>query len=201
MPALSSGMRFAFPEVGEQTIFLMDHDEIHSLRKFFPEAEHIKFWMGFGEEYRKHFNVLKNGGLLSPDPVAFTTEGGEEISLAPIKLLRALLPDPASLAARYVGKTCIGVLVNGEKDGEEEEVFLYNISDHQVCYKEAGSQAISYTAGVPPSAAAVLIARGEWQGEGVFNAEELPPGPFLALLEDMGMPWEVAVLTPERDAR
>ena len=145
--------------------------------------------MGFGERYITVFTVLKNLGLLSEQPV--TTAEGQEV--VPLKVVKAVLPDPASLAPDYTGKTCIGDVVRGSKDGREREVFIYNVADHADAYREVGSQGISYTAGVPPVAAAMLVADGRWDVGRMVNVEELPPRPFLALLDRMGLPTSVTV--------
>ena len=185
-PPHSKAITFAFPLVGEQKVYLMGHDEIHSLPTFI-DANSIRFWMGFSDHYINCFSVLKNIGLLSRQPVK-TAEG---IEVAPLSVVKACLPDPASLAPAYTGKTCIGTLIKGEKDGEGKEVFFYNICDHQACYREVAAQAISYTAGVPPVAAAILVATGQWDVKRMVNVEELDPDPFLELLNNMGLPMEM----------
>lgn len=174
------------PVVGESTAYLTGHDEIHSLSRNL-DVPHIRFWMGFGERYITVFTVLKNLGLLSEQPV--TTAEGQQV--VPLKVVKAVLPDPSSLAPDYSGKTCIGDLVRGVKGGEEREVFIYNVSDHEASFAEVGSQAISYTAGVPAAAAAILIANGEWDVKKMANVEELPPRPFLGLLGRMGLPTRI----------
>jgi saccharopine dehydrogenase-like NADP-dependent oxidoreductase len=174
---------YDFPVVGPQPVYLTGHDELHSLAKNI-DARSIRFWMGFGDHYINVFKVLKNVGMLSEFPVR-TAEGVEVI---PIKVLKAVLPDPGSLAPKYTGKTCIGVLVKGDKDGRKKETFTYNICDHAACYKEVESQAISYTAGAPPVAAALLIAEGIWDCATMVNVEELDPDPFLDKLDHMGLP-------------
>ena len=191
VPALSVGAVYDFPEVDSQPIFLMDHDELHSLCRRFPDARHIKFWMGFGDKYREHFHVLRGLGLLSHEPVEFRHDDGRVTEVVPLKLLRQLLPDPASLASRYTGKTCIGCLVSGRKADREETYFIYNICSHEQAFSEVGSQAISYTAGVCAATGAAVVARGDWQRPGVFNVEDLPSQPFLDLLAELGMPWHV----------
>ena len=185
-PPHSKARTFAFPVVGEHKVYLMGHDEIHSLPTFI-DADSIRFWMGFSEHYINCFNVLKNIGLLSGRPVR--TANGVEV--APLSVVKACLPDPASLAPGYTGKTCIGNLIKGEKDGEEKEIFIYNICDHQACYREVESQAVSYTAGVPAVAAALLVANGEWDVRRMVNVEELDPDPFLDLLNKIGLPTQV----------
>ncbi len=174
------------PVAGEQTTYLCGHDEIHSLSKHLDVPD-IRFWMGFGQHYINVFTVLQTLGLLSEQPV--TTAEGQTV--VPLKVVKAVLPDPASLASGYQGQTCIGDLVKGVKDGKEREVFIYNASDHAECFEEVGSQAISYTAGVPPVAAAMLVARGDWDVGRMVNVEELPPQPFLGLLNRMGLPSRI----------
>lgn len=191
VPALSVGTERRFPEVGSQPIFLMDHDELHSLCRRFPDARHIKFWMGFGESYREHFRVLQGLGLLSHEPVDFRDADGNIVPVVPLKLLRALLPDPASLAPRYKGKTCIGCLLTGRKSRERKAYFIYNICSHEQAFEDVGSQAISYMAGVCAAAGTALLVRGAWKKPGAFNVENLPPRPFLDLMTDLGMPWSV----------
>lgn len=170
------------PVVGSRPTYLTGHDELHSLSHHLDVPD-IRFWMGFGDHYINVFTVLKNLGLLSEQPVR-TAEG---LDVVPLKVVKAVLPDPASLAPSYTGKTCIGDLVKGTKDGEAREVFIYNVADHAECYQEVGSQAISYTAGVPAVAAALLIAQGVWDIHRMANVEQLPVRPFLDLLAELGL--------------
>ncbi|MDD5574576.1 MAG: saccharopine dehydrogenase C-terminal domain-containing protein, partial [Candidatus Omnitrophica bacterium] len=179
-------MIYDFPVVGKMPVYLNGHDELHSLSKNI-DADSIRFWMGFGDHYINVFTVLTNLGLTSEKPVK-TAEG---VEVVPLKVLKALLPDPSSLAPDYTGKTCIGNYIKGEKGGKHREIFIYNTCDHAACYKEVESQAISYTAGVPPVAAAILIARGVWDPKTMVNVEELDPDPFIELLGPMGLPTVV----------
>ena len=179
-------MTYDFPVCGPQPVYLNGHDELHSLSKNI-DANSIRFWMGFSDHYINVFTVLTNLGLTSEKPVK-TAEG---IEVVPLKVLKALLPDPASLAPNYTGKTCIGNFVRGSKNCKKTEIFIYNICDHAECYKEVESQAISYTAGVPPVAAALLIAQGAWDAKTMVNVEELDPDPFIGLLNSMGLPTEI----------
>ena len=174
------------PVVGEQNSYLSGHDEIHSLSANL-DVPNIRFWMGFGEHYINVFTVLQNLGLLSEQPV-MTAEGQEVI---PLKVVKAVLPDPSSLAPNYTGKTCIGDKVKGKINGVDNEVFIYNISDHKEAYEAMGSQGISYTAGVPPVAAAMLIATGEWDAGKMVNVEELDAKPFINLLNNIGLPTRI----------
>ena len=176
------GKEWDLPVVGKRKAYLTGHDELHSMSKNLG-VPNIRFWMGFGDHYINVFTVLNNLGLLSEQPVR-TAEG---LEVVPLKVVKAVLPDPASLAPSYTGKTCIGDLVKGTKDGKPREVFVYNISDHAEAYKEVGSQAISYTAGVPAVAAAMLIADGVWDVSQMVNVEELDPKPFIELMNRIGL--------------
>jgi saccharopine dehydrogenase (NAD+, L-lysine-forming) len=180
---------FDYPEVGVKRSYLLYHEELESLAKNIPGLERIRFWMTFGEEYLTHLRVLGNVGMTRIDPVEFQ---GQQI--VPIQFLKALLPDPASLGANYQGKTCIGCLVEGKKDGKAKRVFIYNVSDHAACWEEVRSQAISYTTGVPAVVGATMMVTGKWKGAGVFNMEELDPSPFLEELGPRGLPWQVIEL-------
>jgi saccharopine dehydrogenase-like NADP-dependent oxidoreductase len=174
------------PVVGSQTTYMTGHDEVHSLSQNL-NVPNVRFWMGFGEHYINVFTVLKNLGLLSEQPVK-TAEG---LEVVPLKVVKAVLPDPSSLAPAYTGKTCIGDVVKGKKDGKDKEVFIYNVADHKEAYNEVGSQGISYTAGVPPVAAAILVANGTWDAKEMRNVEQLDPKPFLGLLNEMGLPTRI----------
>ena len=180
------GQVWNLPVVGDQKAYLTGHDEVHSLSARYPQAD-VRFWMGFGDHYINVFTVLKNLGLLSEKPVV-TAEG---LEVVPLKVVKAVLPDPASLAPGYTGKTCIGDVIRGEKDGQPREVLIYNVADHKEAYEEVGSQGISYTAGVPPVAAALLIAEGTWDVGAMVNVEELDPRPFINLLNTMGLPSRI----------
>ncbi len=180
------GRDWDLPVVGKQRAYMSGHDEVHSLAANYPDAD-VRFWMGFGDHYINVFTVLKSLGLLSEHPVT-TAEG---LEVVPLKVVKAVLPDPSSLAPNYTGKTCIGDLVKGVKDGEETEVFVYNVADHKEAYEEVGSQGISYTAGVPPVAAAMLVAGGEWDAKTMKNVEELDPKPFFTILDRIGLPTRV----------
>ena len=180
------GREWDLPVVGKQKAYMSGHDEVHSLAARYPHAD-VRFWMGFGDHYINVFTVLKSIGLLSEQPVT-TAEG---LEVVPLKLVKAVLPDPASLAPGYTGKTCIGDLVKGTKDGKPAEVFIYNVADHKEAFEEVGSQGISYTAGVPPVAAAILIAKGTWDVGHMANVEDLDPKPFISLLNRIGLPTRV----------
>ncbi|MCV2872432.1 saccharopine dehydrogenase family protein [Defluviimonas sp. WL0050] len=180
------GKEWDLPVVGKQKAYMSGHDEVHSLSQRYKDAD-VRFWMGFGDHYINVFTVLKSIGLLSEQPVT-TAEG---LEVVPLKVVKAVLPDPASLAPGYTGKTCIGDLVKGTKDGKPAEVFIYNVADHKEAFNEVGSQGISYTAGVPPVAAAILIANGTWDVKKMANVEDLDPKPFISVLNRIGLPTRV----------
>jgi saccharopine dehydrogenase-like NADP-dependent oxidoreductase len=164
----------------------MGHDEVHSMSVNL-DVRSIRFWMGFDDHYLRVFDALKNVGLLSHKEV--TTADG--VRIIPLRVVKACLPDPASLAPGYTGKTCIGNRMRGTKNGRPKEYFIYNICDHQECFVEVGSQAISYTAAVPAVAAAMLVADGTWDVGSMKNVEELDPDPFLDLVGQLGLPVEI----------
>ncbi len=175
---------FDFPEIGPREMYLMYHEELESLAKNIPGVKRIRFWMTFAEEYLTHLRVLENVGMTRIDPVDY--EGKQVV---PLKFLKSLLPDPSSLAENYKGKTCIGCVMEGVKDGQVKKYFIYNISDHAQCYREVKAQAISYTTGVPAMIGAMLMLQGKWRGTGVFNVEEFDPDPFMEALNAYGLPW------------
>ncbi|WP_295800728.1 saccharopine dehydrogenase family protein [uncultured Microbulbifer sp.] len=179
---------FEFPEgIGEKDLYLLYHEELESLSKHYPEIERARFWMTFGASYLKHLEVLQNVGMTSIEPVEFQ---GQQI--VPIQFLKALLPDPASLGPLTKGKTCIGNIIKGipQGGGEDKIYYVYNICDHQECYKEVQSQAISYTTGVPAMIGAKMMMEGKWMKPGVWNMEQLDPDPFMADLNKYGLPWQ-----------
>lgn len=186
IPPMSMRWDFEFPEIGAKPAYLLYHEELESLCRNIPNVKHIRFWMTFGESYLKHLEVLENVGLTRIDPIDFN---GQKI--VPIEFLRALLPDPASLAKNYTGWTSIGCLVEGTKNGKRRKVFIYNNCDHAACYREVRSQAISYTTGVPAAVGAAMMATGKWNRPGVWNIEQMDPTPFLELLGKHGLPWHV----------
>jgi saccharopine dehydrogenase (NAD+, L-lysine-forming) len=179
-------MVWDYPEVGPKDSYLLYHEEMESLVKHIKGLKRIRFFMTFGESYLTHMKCLENVGLLRIDEVDVN---GKKI--IPIQLLTALLPDPSTLGSRTKGKTNIGIVAQGIKDGKKKKIYIYQVSDHQKCYKEVKSQAVSYTAGVPPVIGAKLIAENKWSGEGVFNVEQFDPDPFMVELNKQGLPWQV----------
>ena len=183
---MSVSMTFDFPEVGPRKAYVLYHEELESLVENIPGLERIRFWMTFGDEYLTHLRVLENVGMTGIEPVEFQ---GQQI--IPIQFLKQLLPDPASLAPGYTGKTCIGCLIEGTKDGKPRKVFIYNVCDHAETYREVRSQAISYTTGVPAMIGAKMMLTNTWRGAGVFNMEQLDPQPFMNDLNQYGLPWHI----------
>jgi saccharopine dehydrogenase (NAD+, L-lysine-forming) len=186
IPAMSIKREYDFPEVGKKDMYLLHHEEIEALGKHYPEIKRIRFFMTFGQSYLTHMKCLENVGMLSTTPIDFN---GQKI--VPIQFLKALLPDPASLGPRTVGKTNIGCVITGEKDGKQKTIFIYNVCDHQACYRELGSQAISYTTGVPAMIGTALVLNGIWKKPGVFTTDEFDPDPYMDMLNQYGLPWVV----------
>ncbi len=183
---LSVHETFDFPQVGPREMYLMYHEELESLVKNIKGLKRIRFWMTFGEQYLTHLKVLENVGMTRIDEVEYQ---GKKI--VPLQFLKAVLPEPSSLGENYKGKTNIGCMMEGIKDGEKKKVYIYNVCDHAECYKEVKSQAISYTTGVPTMIGAMMMLTGKWKGEGVFNVEEFDPDPFMEELNRHGLPWVV----------
>lgn len=188
-PPLSHKQSFDFDQVGPKNMYLMYHEEIESLKTHIPEIRRIRFWMTFGDAYLKHLEVLQNVGMTRIDPVIY--EGKEII---PLQFLKAVLPEPASLGPTTRGKTNIGDIATGEKDGARKTFYIYNICDHEDAYDETGNQAVSYTTGVPAMIGAAMMLTGAWKGEGVFNIEQFDPDPFMDMLNKHGLPWQVKEL-------
>lgn len=175
---------FNFEQVGPKKMYLLYHEEMESLSKNIKGVKRMRFWMTFGYAYLKHLEVFRNIGLDSIEPIMF--EGRE---IVPIQFLKALLPDPASLGPRTVGKTNIGCIVKGSKDGQPVSRYVYNICDHQECYRETNAQGVSYTTGVPAMIGAMMMLTGQWMKPGVWNMEEFDPDPFMTALNEHGLPW------------
>lgn len=176
---------YDFDQIGEKDMYLLYHEELESLAQNITGLERIRFFMTFGQSYLTHLKCLENVGMTSIEPIEF--EGKQ---IVPLQFLKAVLPDPASLGPRTVGKTNIGCIFTGKKDGETKHYYLYNVCDHQACYREVGSQAISYTTGVPAMIGAALVLKGLWKKPGVYNVEEMDPDPFMEMLNQHGLPWQ-----------
>lgn len=175
---------YDFPQVGPRDMYLLHHEEIESLALNIKGIQRIRFFMTFGQSYLTHLKCLENVGMTSIEPIMF--EGKEII---PLQFLKAVLPDPASLGPRTKGKTNIGCIYQGIKDGKPVNYYVYNVCDHEECYKEVGSQAVSYTTGVPAMIGAMLVVNGTWNKPGVHNVEELDPDAFMEALNQWGLPW------------
>ena len=182
---------YDFPEIGEKDMYLLHHEELESLALNIKGIKRIRFFMTFGESYLTHLRCLENVGMTSIEPIEF--EGKQ---IVPLQFLKAVLPDPSSLGPRTVGKTNIGCIFRGKSEGKERNLYIYNVCDHQECYKEVGSQAVAYTTGVPAMIGAMLVMNGTWQKPGVYNVEEFDPTPFMEALNRFGLPWKISE-TPE----
>lgn len=185
IPALSQFHTYPLEEIGPRDMYLMYHEELESLVKFIPELKRARFYMSFGEKYLRHLRVLEAVGMTSTTPIMY-----EGRPIVPLQFLKAVLPDPASLGPRTKGKTNISVILQGVKDGQPKTYRVFNMMDHEVAYQETGAQAIAYTTGVPAMIGATLIVTKQWIGEGVFNVEQFNPDPFMALLNQWGLPWK-----------
>ena len=186
-PAMTHKVEFDFPGIGPKNMYLMYHEELESLSKHLPEIQRARFWMTFGDAYIMHAKVLENVGMTRIDPVM---HNGVEI--IPIQFLKTLLPDPGDLGEQTKGKACIGDIATGESlEGGEKTYYIYNICDHEECYREVGSQAVSYTTGVPAMIGAAQVLKGNWVEPGVWNMEQLDPDDFMDMLNTQGLPWQV----------
>ena len=186
-PPLSKKRQYDCPEeVGTYNIYRMYHEELESLTKHIPSIKKAQFWMSFSDNYLKHLEVMQNIGITSIEPIVY--EGRE---IVPLQFLKSILPDPGDLGKSTNGKTCIGCIATGTKNNEEKSVYVYNICDHQSCFEEVGSQAVSYTTGVPAMIGAMLIVKGSWSGQGVYNMEQMDPDPFMDELNKHGLPWKI----------
>jgi len=176
---------YNFPEIGEKDMYLLHHEELESLALNIKGIKRIRFFMTFGQSYLIHLKCLENVGMTSIEPIEF--EGKQII---PLQFLKAVLPDPATLGPRTKGKTNIGCIFTGIKDGKEKQYYLYNVCDHEECYREVGSQAISYTTGVPAMIGAMMLMTKKWDKPGVYNIEQFDPDPFMEELNKWGLPWQ-----------
>ena len=181
-PALKNKVSFNFPEIGLKNMYLMYHEELESLIKHFPEIKRARFWMTFGDNYLKHLEVLENIGMTSIVPVNYNG-----VEIIPLQFLKTVLPDPGSLGKTTKGKTCIGTIITGRKNNIEKTFYTYNICNHEDCYDEVGSQAVSYTTGVPAMIGSLLVLQNKWFRPGVWNIEQFNPDPFMELLNQHGL--------------
>jgi saccharopine dehydrogenase (NAD+, L-lysine-forming) len=191
VPPLSIAQDVRFPDIGIRKAYLIFHEELESLAKHFPTLRRARFWMTFSEQYLMHLRAFVNAGLTRIDPIDY-----EGCKVVPIKFLQKLLPDPASLAPDYKGWVSIGVQLRGLYQGQPRTAYLYTNIRHEWAYQDCGSQAVAYTAGVPPAIAAELIVTGVWKKPGVWNVEQLPPEPLLEKLPAAGLPWKAVIDYP-----
>ena len=189
---VSVKMVWDYPEVGPKDSYLLYHEELESLVQNIKGLKRIRFFMTFGQSYLTHMKCLENVGMLRIDEVEV-----DGVKVVPIQLLKALLPDPASLGPRTVGYTNIGCVFEGLKDGKKRKIYIYNVCDHQECYRETGAQAVSYTTGVPAMIGAKMMLQGKWAGKGVFNMEQFDAKPFMDELNTQGLPWKIIEMKPE----
>jgi len=175
-----------YPEVGPKDSYLLYHEEMESLVQNIKGLKRIRFFMTFGQSYIKHMEVLQNVGMLGIEPIEH-----QGMKIVPIEFLKTLLPDPASLGARTKGKTNIGIVAEGIKDGKKRKIYIYQVKDHEECYRETNSQGVSYTTGVPAMIGAKLMLKGIWSGAGVFNMEQMDPDPFMEEMNTQGLPWQI----------
>ena len=182
-------MPWEYPEVGVKESYLLYHEEMESLVKHIKGLKRIRFFMTFGESYLTHMRCLENVGMLGIEPVEHQ---GQKI--VPIEFLKTLLPDPASLGPRTKGKTNIGIVAEGIKEGKKRKIYIYQVSDHEQCYAEVKSQGVSYTTGVPAVIGAKLMVEKKWHRHGVWNMEQFDPDPFMEEMNTQGLPWNVIEL-------
>ena len=176
---------YDLPEIGPKDIYLLHHEELESLALNIKGVKRIRFWMTFSQNYLNHLKALEDVGMTSIEPIDF-----EGQKIIPLQFLKAVLPDPATLGPRTKGKTNIGCIFQGVKDGKERTYYVYNICDHQKCYAEVGSQAVAYTAGAPAMIGAMMVLTGKWKKPGVYNVEEFDPDPFMEAMNRCGLPWQ-----------
>ena len=185
---------FDYQVAGAKESYLLYHEELESLVQNIKGLKRARFWMTFSDNYLNHLRVLKNVGMTRIDEVDY-----EGHKIVPVKFLKALLPEPASLGTGYTGKTVIGNIMTGKKDGETITRYIYNVCDHEEAFKETGTQAIAYTTGVPAMIGAMLMLTGAWPGAGVYNIEQLDPDRFMEALNRYSLPWQVVEAAPLPD--
>ena len=190
----STHFSFEYPIAGAKESYLLYHEELESLVLNIKGLKRARFWMTFSENYLNHLRVLNNVGMTRIDEVDY-----EGCTIVPVKFLKALLPEPSSLGAKYTGKTVIGNIMTGKKDGKTITRYIYNVCDHEEAFKETGTQAIAYTTGVPAMIGAMMMLTGVWQGAGIYNIEQLDPDRFMEALNKYGLPWQVVEHLPLPD--
>lgn len=187
IPAHSIKKSLNYPDIGPKDSYVIYHEELQSLVKNFPTLKRARFWMTFGEEYLTHLRVIQNIGMAGIEPIMY-----QGIEIVPLQFLKAVLPNPGDLGENYTGWTSIGCRIKGIKDGVEKSYYVWNNCSHEVAFLETGTQGVSYTTGVPAMIGAMMMVTGVWNGAGVFNVEEMNPDPFMAQLNNEGLPWHEA---------
>jgi len=177
-----------YPEIGPKESYVIYHEELESLVKNFPSLKRARFWMTFGQEYLTHLRVIQNIGMASIQPIIYNG-----VEIVPIQFLKSVLPNPGDLGENYTGWTSIGCRIKGIKDGKEKTYYVYNNCSHEAAYKETGTQAVSYTTGVPTMIGAKMYLEGKWKQAGVWNVEQFNPDPFMEDLMKYGLPWKELV--------
>lgn len=174
-----------YPGIGPRDSYLLYHEELESLVLNFPTIKRARFWMTFGQEYLTHLRVIQNIGMARIDEIEYN---GQKI--VPLQFLKAVLPNPQDLGQNYHGFTSIGCRISGlDKEGKPMTYYIYNNCSHEEAFKETGTQAVSYTTGVPAMTGAMMFLTGKWVKPGVHNVEEFDPDPFLSQLAVQGLPW------------
>jgi saccharopine dehydrogenase (NAD+, L-lysine forming) len=177
---------FDFPELGVLNCYFVDHEESKTLPRFFPQVKLVDFKLCMDDMTVETLRVMKRLGLSGKNRVRVG-----DASIAPRDLVVSLLPQPKDLAGRMRGKTCVGTVAKGLKNGEPRAFYIYNVADHETVYAELGVQATAYQTGIPPVIAARLISERRWRGTGVLSPEQFDPDPFLERLAREGMPWHI----------
>lgn len=216
---LAKSLNFDFPGIGVRKAYLMYHEELESLCRNIPKVRRIRFWMTFSKSYLTYLKALENVGLTRIDPVDFN--GQSVVPLQFLKTLLPDPGDlgPHTKGQTCIGcliqgepKTSTNTETKTSQEAQKapeadelkeqwrrqetnncqlKQVFIYNNCDHQDCFREVRSQAVSYTTGVPAMIGAKMILEGRWNRPGVFNIEQFDPDPFMADLEKYGLPWHV----------
>ncbi len=184
--ALSGREPFNFPELGVLDCYHVDHEESRTLPMFIPGVRAVDFKLCMDDLTWQTLKVMKQLGMSRKDRVRVG-----DVEVSPRDVVVSLLPQPQDLAGRMRGKTCVGLVAKGIKDGQECAYYIYNVADHEAVYRELGVQATAYQTGIPPVIAALLVSQGIWRGTGVMSPEQFDPDPFLDRLEIAGMPWHV----------
>ncbi|MFA6324661.1 MAG: saccharopine dehydrogenase family protein [Candidatus Paceibacterota bacterium] len=182
---------FNFPEAGKFTPYLMYHEEEETVPKHIPGLKRMRFWMTFSKAYLTYLRVLYEVGMTRIDTIDY-----EGKKIVPVKFLKAILPKGEDFNKSYVGKTNIGNIISGTKDGKKKVIYIYNVCDHKKAFNETGGNAIGYTTAIPTVTCAKLVLTGKWNGTGVKNTEDksLDSKVFLNEMAKTGLTWTVKKL-------